>query len=332
MPMLRTIKQLFRANDAIVLMYHRIADIDTDPWDLAVTPGNFAEHLQLLKHQYNVVPVSELVRQLNKGRVQKNTVCITFDDGYQDNFTNALPLLKKYECPATFYIATGFTDQKKLFWWDILTQIFLVKRKLPTQLHLNEFNFTLENNGEITDEQLEKHRKWKWPALAPTQRCAIYLSIWEYLKPLPSEELLKVIALLTDWSGITHQSTQEDLPMTSGQLSMITGSKLFSLGAHTMNHPALGTQRAAVQHDELAGSRSFLYQQFDNYSDTVAYPYGHYNNETLQIMKNENFEAGLTTEEKPVNIKSNIYSLGRFQVKNQTAAELNQSMFAWKTK
>lgn len=329
MPFLRKIKTMLHGHNAIVLMYHRVGSIAVDPWDLAVSTENFEMHLALLKQKYNVVPVAGLIRQINSGRIEKKTVCITFDDGYQDNFINAMPLLKKFGCPATFYIATGHTGHDKLFWWDILTAIFLLAPKLPAVLQYKELDFTLENNGEMNNGQLLLHKNWKWPAPAPTQRAAIYLSVWEYLKPLSKGELLQFIHFLNEWAHIKPQVPRESLPMTEDQLKELSAYKQFALGVHTVNHPALGAQDIEVQKNELAGSRNYLYQRFTNYTDTVAYPYGHYNEETIDIMKNENFEAGFTTEERPVNNKSDIYRLGRFQVKNVNDIQLNEQLLKW---
>ena len=329
MSFLARIKKMLLGHNAVVLMYHRVGSIAIDPWDLAVSSENFEMHLALLKQKYNVVPVAELTRQINSGRIEKNTICITFDDGYQDNFINAMPLLKKFGCPATFYITTGYTNQDKLFWWDVLTAIFLLAPKLPAALQYKGFDFTLENNGEMNSGQLLLHKNWKWPSPAPTQRAAIYLAIWEYLKPLPVDELLKFIDFLIDWSGIKPQAPRESLPMTGEQLKELSAHQLFTLGVHTVNHPALGAQHSSVQKNELTGSRDYLYQHFNNYTDTVAYPYGHYNEETIHIMKNENFEAGFTTEERLVNNKSDIYRLGRFQVKNVDGIQLKEQLLKW---
>src|SRR5215213_3511763 len=91
----------FFSSKAMVLMYHRIADVPYDPWQLCVTPENFDEQLAYFKKHFNVISLSEFVNDLANRRVKKNTVCITFDDGYTDNFLEAKPLLEKHNCPAT---------------------------------------------------------------------------------------------------------------------------------------------------------------------------------------------------------------------------------------
>ncbi|MEJ7830493.1 MAG: hypothetical protein WKF91_19950, partial [Segetibacter sp.] len=72
-------------------MYHRIADINRDPWQLAVTPEHFEQNLTLLQKKFNVITVSELVEQLNNKSITSDSVCLTFDDGYADNYLFAKP-------------------------------------------------------------------------------------------------------------------------------------------------------------------------------------------------------------------------------------------------
>lgn len=325
---LKKIKHILTRNDAVVLMYHRIGENPIDPWQLSVSETNFEQQLKILKNRFNVVSLDELLNQIANSEIKNKNICITFDDGYFDNFSKAAPLLKKYNCPATFFIANAYTNQPKLFWWDLLTEIFLNTELLPGKLELGPFNFTLENNGHMTTEQFELHKLWKYPHPARTQRSEIYLTLWQYLKSLPVEEITANINLLTTWSEI-NINDESSMPMKDKELAILSSEELFSLGAHTANHPALGSQSIGEQRQELVNSRDYLHAGFTNYLDAVAYPYGHYNEETLSIMRSEKFKAGFTTEERVVNIKSNIYELGRFQVKNWNGSEFKDQLNKW---
>ncbi len=91
-----------------VLMYHRITD---DPGEdiLAVTPFAFFEQMRWLKEEgYAVLPVEESLKRLSEGTLPEGAVCITFDDGYRDNYTEALPVLSRFGFPAMVFPATGF--------------------------------------------------------------------------------------------------------------------------------------------------------------------------------------------------------------------------------
>ena len=125
------------SSKGLILMYHRVAELEIDPWSLSVTPQNFGEHLEVLQKHYHPLSLQQLVEALRGNKRPDRAVVVTFDDGYADNFYNAKPLLEKYNIPATFFISTGFIGQNREFWWDELERLLLQPRKLPEKLSLN---------------------------------------------------------------------------------------------------------------------------------------------------------------------------------------------------
>ena len=123
------IRKLFRPSRAIVLMYHRIAEPQIDPWQLAVSKKNFRDHLQVLSASGKVISTQELIECVRNEKLESDCFCITSDDGYQDNFLHAFPLIEEYECPATFFIASGKIGSNEPYWWDLMTDIFLSTKK-----------------------------------------------------------------------------------------------------------------------------------------------------------------------------------------------------------
>ena len=101
----------------MILMYHHIAPPAVVPkehtplegWDFTHTPEGFERQLVELKQRgYQFVPLADLVRDIQKrGSEPAQTVVITFDDGWLDNYTYALPILKRLSIPATFFCTTG---------------------------------------------------------------------------------------------------------------------------------------------------------------------------------------------------------------------------------
>ena len=88
------------------LMYHSISEQSPGwPADLCVKPGVFEEHLHFLKERgYNVVTARQAMILLKSGQNVMNTVILTFDDGYEDNYTQAFPLLKKNGFRGNFFV------------------------------------------------------------------------------------------------------------------------------------------------------------------------------------------------------------------------------------
>ncbi len=104
---------------APILLYHRITTVSKDPVQLCVTPKCFESHLQFVKNNYDVISLVELSKRIVTDELNGNELAVTFDDGYQDNLINALPLLEKYNIPATIFITTEFLGKKASFGWDM---------------------------------------------------------------------------------------------------------------------------------------------------------------------------------------------------------------------
>lgn len=102
----------FKKKKPIILMYHRIDTEDNDPHKLCVSPENFRDHLALLKETRTIVPFSEIQSKT----CPNDAVALTFDDGYVDNLTNALPILEEFSAPATIFVTAGLFGRP--FVWD----------------------------------------------------------------------------------------------------------------------------------------------------------------------------------------------------------------------
>lgn len=106
----------------IVLLYHRVGTVPIDPHTLAISSKNFEAQLAYLKKNASVISVFDLYRALIAGNVPRRSIIITFDDGYEDNYTNAFPLLRKYGLPATIF-TTGDANPDEEIWIDQLMQV-----------------------------------------------------------------------------------------------------------------------------------------------------------------------------------------------------------------
>ena len=96
-------------------MYHRVSKPQNSDAHLCVSPANFERHLQYLTRNFNLISLDELSKYLEiRAYPKRDSVMLTFDDGWEDNYTNAFPLLKKYKAPALIFLATGFIGRKEM--------------------------------------------------------------------------------------------------------------------------------------------------------------------------------------------------------------------------
>ena len=109
------------AQKTTILTYHNIpsptpeVELQAD----SVTVDEFECQMRFLRdNSFNVIPLQSLVSNLlERKKIDKKTVVITFDDGYKSNFSNAFPILQKYKIPATVFLAVDYIGKNRSFSW-----------------------------------------------------------------------------------------------------------------------------------------------------------------------------------------------------------------------
>lgn len=116
----RTALKLYNAMfpTAIILLYHRVAELENDINFLSVNQKNFENQLIYLSKKFNIISLNELVDDLKANKLKRGSVVVTFDDGYADNLHNALPILKKHKIPATIFVTAGKVGNDSPFFWE----------------------------------------------------------------------------------------------------------------------------------------------------------------------------------------------------------------------
>ena len=206
--------------------------------------------------------------------------------------------------------------------WNLF---FLHALKLPTNLTLSidGQTFTFHIKGEPLSEEIRlKQQSWVWPAPPPTNRCKIYLELWELLKPLSLTKISVILDVVLEWADHTPSQGPADHPMNHAELDNLAKNKLFGLGIHTMTHPALAYHSAEFQTSEIAGSKDFLANMGHPQNHAIAYPYGNHNDETLSVVRQNNIQLGFTTQEAVITRNSSPFRLGRIQATNCSAPKL----------
>ena len=113
------------AKAAVILQYHHVSE--TLPRSTSLSESEFSAHLRFLKdNNYNVVPLHQIVEAIQKQQpLADNTVAITFDDGYVNNFTQAAPIIKQFNFPYTIFVNPQLIDEKKSYvmTWEQLRKL-----------------------------------------------------------------------------------------------------------------------------------------------------------------------------------------------------------------
>ncbi len=107
-----------------ILMYHRIETADKEV-RTSVSPASFARQMDFLaRHRYRVIPLTELTRRIRRGEAPpRHAVVITFDDGYEDNYREAYPVLARHDFPATIFVIAGLVGKPDYLTWEQLREM-----------------------------------------------------------------------------------------------------------------------------------------------------------------------------------------------------------------
>jgi len=144
---------------ASILMYHSVDDNEVV---FNVWPEDFEGQMRYLKKKnYKIIRLKELIKKIkNSERIDKKTVVLTLDDGFKDNYTNAFPLLEKYNFPATIFLPTAYIGKEmnnsqniplNIMTWNEAREMEnsgLVDFAFHTHTHPEMKNINLENFAE----------------------------------------------------------------------------------------------------------------------------------------------------------------------------------------
>lgn len=297
-----------------VLLYHRVASSEVDPWDMCVSPEHFAAHMDVLAERGWARPLEEVAR--GEGRPG---VAITFDDGYADNLYEAAPILHEREIPATMYISTDMLGAREGYWWDELERIFLHPGVLPEALTLEEWapgkRWELGTDASYTAEAFARHQHWRATISPPTRRHRVCYEVWETLLPLPPPVQRQALRALKDWAGVPPPSEGAPRTLTVEEVDKLASYPGIEFGAHTLNHPALDYLDGSQQRLEIEGSKGALEDQVGHSVTSFSYPYGRYNDLTPGLVAEAGFAMACTTEGSTFR-RCSPYHIPRLHVKN----------------
>ncbi len=233
-----------------ILIFHRVLR-ETDP----LRPGepaatSFARFMGFLARHFAVLPLREAVAQLQQGRLPKRACCITFDDGYADNLTVALPILETYSLPATVFVTTGYLDGGRMFNDTVIDAVARTREK------------TLDLQGiGLGDHVLS----------SVDERRAAVGAILETLKYRSPEQREADVTRLVELAKCGP--LPNDIMLTREQVAELA-RRGVEIGGHTVSHPILTSVTDDRARDEMAVGKERLEAITGTPVLTFAYPNG----------------------------------------------------------
>jgi peptidoglycan/xylan/chitin deacetylase (PgdA/CDA1 family) len=288
-----------------ILTYHRVHSGPDPMFPGATTARDFARHAAILRRFFNVLPLAEAAARLQERSLPAFAVCITFDDGYRDNLTVALPVLRRYELPATVFVASGFTDGG-LMWNDIVIEALRSTAR-----------------EDVSCDELGIGRM---PLASADARRAAVEGILGKLKYRPPEERGAIAHSL---AARLRAVLPRDLMLNRAELIALHKAGV-TIGAHTVTHPILARLDPAAADREIRSSREALVALIDSDVTLFAYPNGKPNVDYRQEHVRQVMTAGFTAAVSTVAATARDSS-DRFQLPRYGTWDRSRARFALRT-
>jgi len=273
-PLTRAVGYVRRSAAFPILTYHRVND-DGDPFFSALPTAVFERQMRHVARNYRVLPLEDLVERLQRGGLPRNTLAITFDDGYRDNLTHAAPILSRLGLPATIFLATGFIGTAEVPWFDRLAHGL---KKSTMDVVRTPWGDELALSG------------------LPARMRAMERTL-EHFKRVPDEERHRGLDELLTALGVTDQRIFKNLMLSWDDVHAVRGLG-FSIGAHTVNHPILSRVTPQRAWTEILGSRTMIESACGAAPRAFAYPNGgteDYTETVKRLVREAGFTCAVTT-------------------------------------
>jgi peptidoglycan/xylan/chitin deacetylase (PgdA/CDA1 family) len=241
-----------------IVTYHHIADHDPaypyDPNVADAAPMQFRRQMETIARYGTPIGIDDLIRAVDGAGLPRNPVMVTFDDGYRSCHDVALPILRAVGVRATFFIATSFVTERRLYWWERIALMLGASRRKSIELVYPERK-ELELDDPLVHEKL-----------TDIVKNTMDLDVERFLDGI-------AVALAVDWSHEVETGHADELIMTWDQVRALARAGM-DVESHGRRHRVLQTLDAATLEDELVGSRRELEAQLGRPVRALAYPVG----------------------------------------------------------
>jgi len=301
-----------RKGGPAILMYHRIATPDVDPWGLSVSPERFAAHVQALRARRTMLSMDAFVAGVRSRDLPHDAVALTFDDGYSDNLRQAKPILEVAGVPATVFLTTGRIGTDKEFWWDELARMVLARAEPLSGNVMVDAN-DLQIDLPFIDLAMEPRVSWRAWDRPVTAREATYKTLWRALQSCTPDGREAAMTQLRCFFGASHPNP-EDLPMCAADIRRLVSNHI-SVGAHGCTHQLLTSLPPAARMEEIQRSRVEAEALSGLPVTGFTYPHGDRDAETIDMVRRAGYRWACSTCEAIIDpLRANLHDLPRLAV------------------
>ncbi len=246
MPVIRTVF----AGRAVILLFHEIHRDCRSELMTGISPSLLEYSVVWLRREgWEILSLDQCLQRLSNGEKSGRYAVITFDDGYRDNVSTALPILERHDAPFTIYVPSGAPARTLQAWWLALRELFrsqdtVLIDAMATRFQCPDYQAKVLGLLCVTDWVHEDYRRID--LLIPT-----FLS-----------------------AGLSFAALNDAYFVDDRTIQALARHPLVSIGGHTTSHPALKLLDAQSALDEITDNRSYLENLLQFPIRHFAYPYG----------------------------------------------------------
>jgi peptidoglycan/xylan/chitin deacetylase (PgdA/CDA1 family) len=297
-------------NGTVILCYHRVAEGVEDPFGLCVSPENFAVHLEEITRRREPSTLDDLSVPSRRTRVVG-----TFDDGYSDNLSHALPIAESKGVPITVFVTSGLLGDHSGFWWDRLA--VLLRARPPG---IREFCLT------AGDETVRI-------PLGGSDFGSDVSAVRRHLLPLSVKDIESALDAVSEHWSVASTPPPDARAMTPAELLDLAASDDVTIGAHTVDHVRLYGRQKQEQVDTITASRTDLEQFLGRPVSQFAYPFGRkddFDDCSVDAVRSANFDTACTTLPGTARPSTDPYRLPRRLVMNWGRGRFQAQLQRWR--
>ena len=315
--MLGLIRRRMMRDRALILMYHRVnprgyGAPDYSPVGMSVTPEEFSMQMRFVKRHYDVVPLGKVVEAVRSGdRFAPNLCAITFDDGWEDVYRFAFPILREERVPATIFLTSGFIDGAPWYWEEharYLLSIIHQRRNAPD----------FAEHAQAVRAALEVHGLGDLP-----DRTDAELAMWliTHGRRLKKYDDARRASMLEDFAALAARvAPRAPRPFMNWDEIREMRAAGIEFGNHTVSHAELPSLSDEQLSRELDGAARRIHEAIGTPATDFAYPYGKFDERVLEGVRRTGAHSACTTRFGLVERKADPYALKRINMCSDVGA------------